>query len=593
MLKINEDYKISLGAILDANAKKDIDKQLEAIKDLSIIVSKAKLSDDAVKDIKNQLTASGIDLNLVFSNKNQIVEQARQIGQDVNKIISQSAKNSSGALDAVQQKSSTSTKNAVKQQSKEIAALINQINQLHGAANNQNALKSIKDVSHIQSLSSAYNDVIAGIERMSAASNDTFNTERNNVKILIDNYKSLVSEFRNAEVSVSKKSGKIQNDYNGNDYTMRYNSTVKKTNQWVNASGDSIINTQKLTESLNALGNAYTKITSEGGNTLENQKALIAAEKEFNVELNNVRNEINKTDVNTAKSSSINTFHQQLQTFYDKNPAAHNKWGKEIQEMLDKTTKGAMVSNDELSKMTSRFTEIGNAARQSGKLGNTFFGSIKDMASKFTTWISASTIVMEGFQQVRKMITSVYEIDTAMTNLYKVTDETDYKYNKFLENANSNAKKLGRSISNIVEQTANWAKLGYNIDEASKLAQVSSIYANVGEVDDKTAVSDLVTAMKAFNIEADDTINIVDQLNKLGNEFATSAKDLGEGLRNSASAMALGGNSIEKTLALLTGGSEITQQASEMGNALKIGQMRVRGIFSCLHIRKVYMQCYA
>lgn len=62
------------------------------------------------------------------------------------------------------------------------------------------------------------------------------------------------------------------------------------------------------------------------------------------------------------------------------------------------------------------------------------------------------------------------------------------------------------------------------------------------------------------------------------NEFATSSRDLGEGLSNSASAMALGGNSLEKTLALLTGGSEITQEAGELGNALKIGQMRVMGM---------------
>ena len=42
---------------------------------------------------------------------------------------------------------------------------------------------------------------------------------------------------------------------------------------------------------------------------------------------------------------------------------------------------------------------------------------------------------------------------------------------------------------------------------------------NVGEVDDATAVSDMVTAMKAFNIEASDAITIVDALNTLGKVY--------------------------------------------------------------------------
>ncbi len=132
-----------------------------------------------------------------------------------------------------------------------------------------------------------------------------------------------------------------------------------------------------------------------------------------------------------------------------------------------------------------------------------------------------------------------------MTNLYKVTDETDQKYTQFLDSASKSAHELGRSISSLVEQTAKWAKLGFSLEEAEQLAKISSIYANVGEIDDDTTVSDIVTAMKAFNIEAKNSITIVDSLNKLGNEFATDAKSLGEGLRNSASSMAVAGNDIK------------------------------------------------
>ena len=132
-------------------------------------------------------------------------------------------------------------------------------------------------------------------------------------------------------------------------------------------------------------------------------------------------------------------------------------------------------------------------------------------------------------------------------------------------------------MSSYIEQTSEWAKRGYSLNDSQELARVSSIYANVGEVDDATAVSDITTAMKAFNIEASNAESIIDSLNILGNNFATSSADLGEGLSNSASSLATAGNDINQSLAMLTGMAEITQSAGEAGNALKILSMRVRG----------------
>lgn len=224
------------------------------------------------------------------------------------------------------------------------------------------------------------------------------------------------------------------------------------------------------------------------------------------------------------------------------------------------------------------FRELQTQAREAGKLGNSLWGSIKEQFSKFTQWFSVTSLFTNVLHGGKQMYDAVYDIDTAMTNLYKVTDETSQKYNQFLESSSKSAHELGRSISSLVDQTAKWAKLGFSLSEAEQLGKISSIYANVGEVDNDTAVSDMVTAMKAFNIEASNSITIVDMLNKLGNEFATSAASLGDGLSRSASAMATAGTDLNKTLAMLTGGTEITQNASEFGNFLKIGSMRIRGM---------------
>lgn len=111
------------------------------------------------------------------------------------------------SVSTAQQKAGSSTNTFAKQQSQAVTNLTNQINQLNRAANDQNKARPITDSTHLDRLSTAYNEIISAIQRMGNASSDTFVSEQNNVKTLISNYKSLVSEFRNAENVSTKMKG--------------------------------------------------------------------------------------------------------------------------------------------------------------------------------------------------------------------------------------------------------------------------------------------------------------------------------------------------------------------------------------------------
>ena len=76
--------------------------------------------------------------------------------------------------------------------------------------------------------------------------------------------------------------------------------------------------------------------------------------------------------------------------------------------------------------------------------------------------------------------------------------------------------------------------------------------------------------MKAFNIEAEDTIHILDSVNKVSNEHAVSTNDLQISLTKSAAAMATAGNTFEETIALVEAGTSVMQgQAGTVGNGLR------------------------
>lgn len=313
----------------------------------------------------------------------------------------------------------------------------------------------------------------------------------------------------------------------------------------------------------------------------------ISAVERFDNIMTQLRNTQSKTlDAGVAERSA-NT----VKKYYEDNSKAIKKYGVELKDLENRYRQATTVA--EKADIDNKFKNLKSSISAEGLTGK----SATQELSRGFKQIGQFAVTYGAIQRIpevlKSMATEVLNVDTAMTNLYKVTDETSAKYNEFLNNAGETSKSIGRDMSSYITQASEWAKLGYTMDQSANLSKVSSIYSNVGEVDDKTAVSDLVTVMKAYDIKYDQAISIVDKYNKLGNEFATSAQDLGEGMSNAASMLSLGGTDLNKALALLTGGSEITQSAGELGNALKIGQMRIQGKISCLHTGKVRMLCYA
>jgi hypothetical protein len=128
----------------------------------------------------------------------------------------------------------------------------------------------------------------------------------------------------------------------------------------------------------------------------------------------------------------------------------------------------------------------------------------------------------EGVQAVRTGLNYVKEIDLAMTELKKVTDETDESYKQFLEDAGSTSAVIGSTISDFTEATATFARLGYSMEEASSMAETAIIYKNVADgLDTVEESSDsIISTMMAFGIEANDTMSIIDRFNAVGKYIA-------------------------------------------------------------------------
>lgn len=305
-----------------------------------------------------------------------------------------------------------------------------------------------------------------------------------------------------------------------------------------------------------------------------NLDSLNADMKEFVSLTNKATNEYNKLISPASAIKQQNTLND-FKKWLKNNSRAYNAGETKANSIISNLQ--GNLTGGQLEDGIQQIKAFKNGMELTGKVGRSFPQEFMRGFKQIGQFVGTYGIIQRIPEVFNEMVNAVIEVDTAMTNLYKVTDETDAKYSEFLSNASKNAKALGRDISSYITQASEWAKLGFSMDSSSELAKVSSIYANVGEVDDKTAVSDLVTVMKAYNMRDSQAMNIADMLNELGNNYATSTGDLGAGLNRMASTMAMSNVSLEKSLAILTGGTEITQNAEELGNAIKVSVLRMRG----------------
>ena len=165
-----------------------------------------------------------------------------------------------------------------------------------------------------------------------------------------------------------------------------------------------------------------------------------------------------------------------------------------------------------------------------------------------------------------------------MTEVRKVSNETEETYESFQEQTAETAKAIASTNAELLNSSADWLRLGESIEDASELSKNSAIYVNVGDgIDIDTATKDMITSMKAFDIQAKDSMQVVDAFNEVGNNFSISSAGIGEVLERSASALAVANNSFAESIALATATNEQLQNTENAGSALKIFSLRLRG----------------
>ena len=235
-----------------------------------------------------------------------------------------------------------------------------------------------------------------------------------------------------------------------------------------------------------------------------------------------------------------------------------------------------------LDRIHGEIMKIYNAEVEAGRAGKSLWDTFK---TSRLHQIVAQAAGMFGFYDIinigKQAVEVVTELDSAFTEMRKVSDETEQSLKRYQQTTFTTADAIGTTAVQIQKSTANWQRLGYSLDEASKLAENSNIYKNVGDMDINEATEHMISSVQAWKSEFGDAVTaseeIMNRYNKIGNEFAISSADIGEAMETSAAALKAGGNDLNESIGLITAGNLIQQDASTTASAMKILSLRIRG----------------
>lgn len=293
------------------------------------------------------------------------------------------------------------------------------------------------------------------------------------------------------------------------------------------------------------------------------QTEKISSNKSFNVSITK-----QKTELANLKS--------ELNDYLKKSPGVESGLSDKVMTLRQALNDTNAYKN--IGQLKQSFAELRAQAKEMGLETENLIDKFKNLFGQhFNTMITMGAL-HQMQNALRVIYQNVVEIDTALTELKKVSELTGKSLESYMDRAAESAQKLGVSISDYISSTADWKRLGYSDEDAENMATYSTLLKNVGDgIDDvNTSSSYLISTLQGFGLLAKDAEDVVDKIDAVANTQPVTAEAIGEILTRSSAAMSAANNTLDETISLGTAAYAVLQNAESTGTTLKTLSMYLR-----------------
>ena len=230
-----------------------------------------------------------------------------------------------------------------------------------------------------------------------------------------------------------------------------------------------------------------------------------------------------------------------------------------------------------LDVIHGKIMQIVNAEIEAGRGGKSMLDTIKEkawygVANTLGTYFGVNDFIRYG----KEGINIVRQLDTALTEMRKVSNESVQSLKRYQDTTFDTADAVGTTAKQIQNSTADWMRLGESMDTAAKSAKDANILLNVSEFEGIDEATDSLVSMSQAYKDLD-KMDIIDVLNNIGNNYSISTDGLATALKDSASALVTANNDLNEAVSLTTAGNAITQDPSKVGAGLRTISLRLVG----------------
>lgn len=412
-------------------------------------------------------------------------------------------------------------------------------------------------------------DVSASVESATNSIKEENNVlEQNTQKVK----KNTQAKEQNANVNLNKYD-KHLDSYNGN--VDKYQATIDRFNDGGWTSDTYLKNVQAVKNAVNEYGTLLNELKGKDASlvTSEDISKLDEYEKKIKDTIATVTNmSASEKGYNfVSGQKELDKIHKLL----NENSKMSSEAKAKIRAYYAEIESGNPSMS--LDKIHGEILKIYNAEVEAGRAGRTLWDTLKNsgfhqiaaqMAGMFGVY-DVINLGKEGFNVVR-------ELNTALTEMRKVSDETVQSLKDYQATTFDTADAVGTTAKQIQNSTADWMRLGESTNQAAESAKDANVLLNVSEFEGiDEATESLVSMSQAYKDL--DKMDIIDVLNNIGNNYSISTDGLATALKDSASALVTANNDLNEAVSLTTAGNAITQDPSKVGAGLRTISLRLVG----------------
>lgn len=366
----------------------------------------------------------------------------------------------------------------------------------------------------------------------------------------------------------------------GEGFSEKTINSIKEEVSLYEQQAQAILSSEKATSLLNETYKTRIEQINTDFDSMKNQVSeKMAGEKltEYNKKLNSVISseiELSKIKTIVANNQKKNTTEMQSAiSGMEDYVAEQNKQLDTMEESLKGTSayNTAVENRVEAEKKASVEIDLFNA---SAKKQKTILDKITESVSSQVTMFLKYQVVNEILQKVQqaiyKIVTTIEDLNTAMTDVQMVTEDSSEETMQLADSYSKMAEKMGATTTEIAAGASEWLRQGKSVSETNKLLEASLVMSKVGAIESSESTELLTSTLNGYKMEASEAMHVVDALSAVDLKAATSVKELATALQSTANSARTNGVEFDKLIGMVGAVSEATRRsASIVGNSFK------------------------